>query len=80
VSTVNNRGNLGRVVKDTFSSDSLKGAAISGLVSGVTAGYIDSRFKGADAAFSKTAGFDLGTLQGVGGFGLRAGAIGVASG
>ncbi|NAS99994.1 hypothetical protein CU668_28595, partial [Pseudomonas syringae pv. actinidifoliorum] len=34
VSTINNKGNLGAALKDTFSSDSLKSAAISGLTAG----------------------------------------------
>ncbi|OCT28970.1 two-partner secretion domain-containing protein [Pseudomonas putida] len=80
ISAINNRGNLGLVVKDTFSSDSLKGAVISGLVTGVTAGYIDPKFSGDNAGFSRTYGFDLSKLEGIGGFGLRAGAIGVTSG
>ncbi|MBH3458989.1 DUF637 domain-containing protein [Pseudomonas putida] len=63
-----------------LSSDSLKGAVISGLVTGVTAGYIDPKFSGDNAGFSRTYGFDLSKLEGIGGFGLRAGAIGVTSG
>lgn len=41
VSTVNNRGNLGAVIKDVTSSDAMKGYAISGVTAGVTAGYFD---------------------------------------
>ncbi|MBB4864037.1 filamentous hemagglutinin [Pseudomonas nitritireducens] len=39
VSFVNNKGNLGDVLKDTTSSDALKGYAISGITAGLTADY-----------------------------------------
>ena len=41
VSAVNNRGNLGAVIKDVTSSDAMKGYVISGVTAGVTAGYFD---------------------------------------
>ena len=41
VSAVNNRGNLGAVIKDVTSSDAVKGYVISGVSAGVTAGYFD---------------------------------------
>ena len=41
VSAVNNRGNLGAVIKDVTSSDAVKGYVISGVTAGVTAGYFD---------------------------------------
>ncbi len=41
VSTINNRGNLGAVIKDVTSSDALKGYAITGITAGMTAGYFD---------------------------------------
>ncbi|WP_424823435.1 DUF637 domain-containing protein, partial [Pseudomonas viridiflava] len=41
VSTINNKGNLGAVIKDVTSSETLKGYAISGVTAGMTAGYFD---------------------------------------
>ncbi|WP_236218699.1 two-partner secretion domain-containing protein [Pseudomonas rhodesiae] len=47
VSTINNKGNIGLALKDTFSSSSLKNAAIAGLATGAL-NYADSNwFKGA---------------------------------
>ncbi|MCU1721857.1 DUF637 domain-containing protein, partial [Pseudomonas sp. 5P_5.1_Bac1] len=80
VSVVNNRGNLGAVLKDVTSSDAMKGYVIAGVTAGITEGLIDPKLKGTNAAFKNTAGFDLSTLEGIGGFSLRAGAIGVTSG
>lgn len=42
VSLINNQGDLGKVLKDTFSSDSLKQLAITAIVGGLTAGYFDA--------------------------------------
>lgn len=39
VSVVNNRGNLGAVLKDVTSSDAMKGYVISGATAGLTAAY-----------------------------------------
>ncbi|MBL3829555.1 hypothetical protein EGU77_18725 [Pseudomonas syringae pv. theae] len=81
VSTINNKGNLGAALKDTFSSDSLKSAAISGLTAGFTEGVIDPQLGGTTKPFnSLTKGFDLSTWGGAGGFALHAGAQGLASG
>ncbi|PPS24361.1 hypothetical protein BVY12_29935, partial [Pseudomonas amygdali pv. morsprunorum] len=81
VSTINNKGNLGAALKDTFSSDSLKSAAISGLTAGFTAGVIDPQLGGSTKPFNNlTKGFDLSTWGGVGGFAVHAGAQGLASG
>jgi filamentous hemagglutinin len=41
VSVINNRGNLGAVVKDVTSSDAMKGYVISGVTAGLTAGFFD---------------------------------------
>ena len=41
VSTINNKGNLGLALKDTFSSSSLKNAAVGGLTAGMFA-YADT--------------------------------------
>ncbi|MBK5533769.1 hemagglutinin repeat-containing protein [Pseudomonas sp. TH08] len=81
VSTINNKGNLGAVVKETFSKDSLKNAAIAGVTAGVTKGVIDPQLGGHTVPFNNiTKGFDLNTLQGIGGFAVHAGAQGLAGG
>ncbi|WP_095092903.1 DUF637 domain-containing protein [Pseudomonas sp. Irchel 3A5] len=81
VSTINNKGNLGGVFKDTFSSDNLKGLAITGATAGFTAGVIDPNFGGTTKPYnSLTKGFDLSSIEEVGGFALHAGVQGVASG
>lgn len=50
VSVINNKGNLGTALKDTFSSDSLKNAAIGAMTTGVL-NYADSNwFQGASPA------------------------------
>ncbi|MBV4504794.1 DUF637 domain-containing protein [Pseudomonas sp. BW13M1] len=79
-STINNKGNLGKALKETFSKDSLKNAAISMAVAGLAQKFITPALRGTDAAFNKTNGFNLGTLEGIGGFSLHAGAIGLTSG
>jgi len=80
VSVINNKGNLGAAVKDTFSSDSLKNAAISGMVAGFTTGVIDPKLGGTTKPYNGiTKGFDLSTLEDVGGFAVHAGAQGVTS-
>lgn len=81
VSTINNKGNLGAAVKETFSKDNLKNAAIAGATAGFTKGVIDPQLGGNTVPFNNlTKGFDLNTLQGVGGFAVHAGAQGLAAG
>ncbi|SEM58073.1 filamentous hemagglutinin [Pseudomonas sp. ok272] len=41
VSTINNKGNLGAAVKDTFSSDSLKNYIVAGGTAGLTSGLFN---------------------------------------
>ncbi|WP_312932521.1 two-partner secretion domain-containing protein [Stutzerimonas nitrititolerans] len=41
ISTINNRGDLGAVLKDVTSSESLKGYAVGGITAGLTAGLYD---------------------------------------
>ena len=82
VSTINNRGNLGAVLKETFSSDSLKNAAIAAVVAGVTSGYIDDKFGGktnTSVQNAATKGFDLNSLAGIAGFAKYAAVQAVAS-
>lgn len=81
VSTINNKGNLGAVAKDTFSKDSLKNSAVAGVTAGFTKGVIDPQLGGHTVPFNNlTKGFDLNTLQGIGGFAVHAGAQGLAGG
>ena len=81
VSVINNKGNLGAAFKDTFSSDNLKNALISGLAAGFTTGVIDPNLGGTTKPFNNlTKGFDLKTLEGIGGFAVHAGAQGLAAG
>jgi filamentous hemagglutinin len=69
VSVINNRGNLGAVVKDVTSSDAMKGYVISGVTAGLTAAYFDG-FTGThtDIASGKIIGPELSTWTGVGQF------------
>lgn len=41
ISTINNRGNLGLVLKDVTSSDALRGYVVSGITAGLTTGVFD---------------------------------------
>ncbi|MGV8598003.1 DUF637 domain-containing protein, partial [Pseudomonas aeruginosa] len=41
VSTINNKGNLGAVVKDITSKDAIKGYVVTGVTAGLTAGVYD---------------------------------------
>jgi len=69
VSVINNRGNLGAVVKDVTSADALKGYAISGVTAGLTAAYFND-FTGthSDPNTGKIVGAKLSTWEGVGQF------------
>ena len=81
VSVINNKGNLGAAAKDTFGSDSLKNAAIAGMVAGFTTGVIDPKLGGTTKPYNGiTKGFDLSNLEDIGGFAVHAGAQGVTSG
>ncbi|MCD5977724.1 DUF637 domain-containing protein [Pseudomonas sp. CDFA 611] len=81
VSVINNKGNIGAALNETFSSDSLKNAAVSGLAAGFTTGVIDPNLGGTTKPYNNlTKGFDLSSLNDVGGFALHAGAQGLASG
>ena len=57
VSTINNRGNLGAVLKDVTSEEALKGYAVGAVTAGLTAGVFDkwtSTETGANAAGAAT--------------------------
>jgi filamentous hemagglutinin family protein len=77
ISTINNRGNLGAVVKDVTSSDNLKGYATSAITAGVTAGVLDSAFGvTGDNVTKVTKGFDLSKAGDLAKFGTYLGAQG----
>ncbi|MGY2238036.1 DUF637 domain-containing protein, partial [Pseudomonas gingeri] len=60
VSTINNKGNLGAVLKDVTSAESIKGYVTSGLVAGFASGVLDKAFGvSAEDASKATHGFDL---------------------
>ncbi|MFL1564955.1 filamentous hemagglutinin N-terminal domain-containing protein, partial [Pseudomonas sp. O64] len=81
VSFINNGGNLGATLKDVTSSNALKGYATSALTAGFTTGVIDPNLGGTIKPFNNlTKGFDLKTLEGIGGFAVHAAAQGVAAG
>ncbi|KAF1003832.1 MAG: 16S rRNA endonuclease CdiA [Pseudomonas sp.] len=70
VSIINNKGNLGATLSDTFSSDSLKQAMVSAAVGGLTAGYFD-KLSGSKTNFKIVNGAvvaDLGSWSGIGSF------------
>ncbi|HGE2254032.1 TPA: DUF637 domain-containing protein, partial [Pseudomonas aeruginosa] len=75
ISTINNRGNLGDVVKDVTSSDALRDYVVAGTTAGLTAGVYDkwtSTQTGTSTALPNTGAVapaaGLGTWQGVGQF------------
>ncbi|WP_285360132.1 filamentous hemagglutinin N-terminal domain-containing protein [Pseudomonas sp. fls2-241-TYG-175] len=68
VSTINNKGNLGAVIKDVTSSDALKGYAISGVTAGMTAGYFDDWTGAATDPVTGKISTNLSTWKGIGQF------------
>ncbi|WP_228753000.1 DUF637 domain-containing protein, partial [Pseudomonas aeruginosa] len=75
ISTINNRGNLGDVVKDVTSSDALRGYVVAGTTAGLTAGVYEkwtSTQTGTSTALPNTGAVapaaGLSTWQGVGQF------------
>ena len=75
VSAINNRGNLGAVLKDATSSDAMKGYAVSAITAGLTVGYFDQWTGGqTNTAIGKvTASGSLNTWTGVGQFAANQG-------
>ncbi|MGA9704589.1 filamentous hemagglutinin N-terminal domain-containing protein, partial [Pseudomonas sp.] len=66
VSTINNKGNLGAVLKDVTSTESLKGYVTSGLVAGFASGVLDKAFGvSAENASKATHGFELASTDGL---------------
>jgi filamentous hemagglutinin len=73
VSTINNKGNLGAVIKDVTSSDALKGYAISGVTAGMTAGYFDDWTGTATDPVTGKITTNLSTWKGIGQFAANQG-------
>ncbi|MDU1797518.1 MAG: DUF637 domain-containing protein, partial [Pseudomonas aeruginosa] len=68
VSLINNKGDLGKVLKDSFSSDSLKQIAIASLTGGLTAEYFDGILQTKTDPLTGKVTVDLSSLSGVGRF------------
>ncbi|WP_318530179.1 DUF637 domain-containing protein, partial [Pseudomonas aeruginosa] len=81
VSLINNKGDLGKVLKDSFSSDSLKQIAIASLTGGLTAEYFNS-WSGAEAHTKIVGGktvADFSSWGGIGSFAANQGMQNVTS-
>ncbi|TBU86951.1 filamentous hemagglutinin, partial [Stutzerimonas kirkiae] len=72
ISVINNRGDLGAVLKDVTSSDALKGYVVSGITAGLTAGVYDG-WTGTDTA-ANSAGSAMGNTGVLANSGTVAGA------
>lgn len=67
-STINNRGNLGAVVKDVTSADAVRGYVVGGVTAGLTAGLFDGLLQTKTDALTGKITVDLSSLEGVGRF------------
>ncbi|MEO4049322.1 filamentous hemagglutinin N-terminal domain-containing protein [Pseudomonas sp. CAU 1711] len=67
-STINNRGNLGAVVKDVTSKEAVRGYVVSGVTAGLTAGVFDGLLKTSTDPLTGKVTIDLSSLEGVGRF------------
>ncbi|EEZ3329147.1 DUF637 domain-containing protein, partial [Escherichia coli] len=68
VSLINNKGDLGKVLNDSFSSDSLKQMAVAGVVGGLTTGYFDDWTGTKTQVPTDKIITPLSTASGIGGF------------
>ncbi|CAN7718377.1 DUF637 domain-containing protein [Aquipseudomonas alcaligenes] len=68
ISTVNNKGNLGAALKETFSVDSLKNAAVAGVTAGLTESFYDGVLKTKTNPVTGKVTVDLSSLEGIGRF------------
>ncbi len=68
VSFVNNRGNLGAVIKDTTSSDALKGYIVSGITAGLAVGVFGDLTGTKIDPLTGKIKIDLTTVNGIGRF------------
>jgi adhesin HecA-like repeat protein len=67
-STINNRGNLGAVVKDVTSADAVRGYVVGGVTAGLTAGLFDGLLQTKTDPLTGKVTVDLSNLEGVGRF------------
>jgi filamentous hemagglutinin len=67
-SAINNKGNLGVALKETFSSDSLKNAAVAGVTAGLTEGVFDKVLDTKTNAVTGKVTVNLSSVEGVGRF------------
>ncbi len=68
VSLINNRGNLGQVVKDVTSKESIKDYVVAGVAAGLTTGIYDKLLKTNTNPTTGKVTIELTTLEGVGRF------------
>jgi filamentous hemagglutinin len=73
ISLINNKGNLGDVIKDVTSSDALKGYAISGITAGLTTGYFDAWTGTTTDPITGKITTNLSTWKGIGQFAAKQG-------
>ncbi|WIE49882.1 DUF637 domain-containing protein [Pseudomonas sp. GM17] len=73
ISLINNKGNLGDVIKDVTSSDALKGYAISGVTAGLTTGYFDTWTGTTTDPITGKITTNLSTWKGIGQFAAKQG-------
>lgn len=77
ISAINNKGDLGAVIKEITSSDALKGYVTAGVTAGVTSGVLDQAFGvTGDNIYHTTKGFNLGNPTELAQFGAYLGAQG----
>lgn len=77
ISGINNRGDLGAVIKEITSSDALKGYVTAGVTAGVTSGVLDQAFGvTGDNIYHTTKGFNLSNPTELAQFGAYLGAQG----
>lgn len=67
-SIVSNKGDLGVALKDTFSSDSLKNAAVAGATAGLMEHFFDEVLKTKTDSVTGKVTVELGSLEGIGRF------------
>ncbi len=78
VSTINNKGDVGKTLKDVTSTNNLKGYVTAGVTAGVIAGVVDPALSSKTNPNNATVkGFDLSTASGVAGMTQHAAASAV---
>ena len=67
-STINNRGNLGAVVKDITSTDAVRGYVVGGVTAGLTTGLFDGLLQTKTDPLTGKITVDLSSMEGIGRF------------